>query len=63
MCVLEIKTFWLDVRCPQQAIVLYVNNFSQLKYLDLVLDHNYFLFLALTQTLNRHSFLNTNPKP
>ena len=42
MCVASIRSFWLDVRYPQQATV--GNNYNHSKILDWVLDLNYFSF-------------------
>ena len=39
----------------------YGNNYTHWKILNLVLDLNYFFFLTLTKTLNRHTYLNTKP--
>ena len=48
------KTFWLDIRYPQQATVAYGNNYNQRKILDSFLDLNYFSFSNPNQ--------NSNPK-
>jgi len=47
MCVVYIRTFWQDVKYPQQVIVREL----PLKILNLILDLNYF------------SFSNPNPNP
>jgi len=57
------KTFWLDFRYPQQAIAgEYV---SPLKFSDLVLDLNYFLFFhpnpyPNSTYLPKHEFVSPN---
>jgi len=39
----------------------YGNNYNNWKILYLFLDLNFFLFLTLTQTLTRQTYLNTKP--
>jgi len=51
MCVVQIKTFLLDVRYPQQGTV--GNGYNHWKILDLVLDVSYIYFSNLN--------INSNP--
>ena len=56
MCVVYIKTsFWLDVRYPQTS------SYSTGITITTEKIWTVFIFFLLTQTLTRHTYLNTKP--